>query len=173
MPALNSAALTVETVIDAPPERVRAVLLDFEKLPQWRRKQRLSNGFSVHRASDSTEVPGIKAQPGDIVKIDSVQVGQVEAEIYVRLATRPFAMSNNKLLRLLCRSTRHLCLATREANMECFPVTSLTSHHSRRTPTRHYSSTVSRGTVAWHSCSGHTHQFDLGLRTSSGSSTKT
>lgn len=89
MPGLNSAALTVETVIAAPPEIVRATLLDFDKLPRWRNKQNMITAIIVNRAGDGTVMSGIEALPGDIAKITSVQAGQVEAEIFVRTAKGP------------------------------------------------------------------------------------
>ena len=84
MPGFNSANAVAETIIDAPPKKVREVLLDMEKWPEWKNKQQLINNVHIERAGTGEMVPAVEAKVGDQAKINSVQAGDVVAILTVR-----------------------------------------------------------------------------------------
>lgn len=92
MSTSNSTSLSTSLIMHAPPERVRAVLLDFENLPKWKNRQNLILGVRVHRAVAGSEgkvtVAGVDAKVGDIVVVQSPQAGEQRAEVFVRASCR-------------------------------------------------------------------------------------
>lgn len=51
MSSFNSTSLLTSLIIHAPPERVRAILLDFENLPKWKNRQNLILDVRIERAA--------------------------------------------------------------------------------------------------------------------------
>ncbi|KAK3110015.1 hypothetical protein LTR53_016139 [Teratosphaeriaceae sp. CCFEE 6253] len=72
MPGVNSTSIMVNITTNAPPDKVRQVLLDFERIPRRKMKQ---NIFNLAERTD--------AEPGHTLQMNSVQSGEVEAEITV------------------------------------------------------------------------------------------
>ncbi|EMD00880.1 hypothetical protein BAUCODRAFT_29267 [Baudoinia panamericana UAMH 10762] len=83
MPSFNSTAVHTESIIDAAPERVRAVLLDFDKLSTWSNRQKLLISVQTQRAGTEDVIPGVEAQIGDAAVIHSAQAGHARAEVFV------------------------------------------------------------------------------------------
>ncbi|KAK4550525.1 hypothetical protein LTR36_000104 [Oleoguttula mirabilis] len=86
MPSFNSAAIVQEITINAPPEKVRECLLNFDNIPRWNNKS--IKGLALRRAGTGEAIPGIDAKPGDIITVSSGQLGDAEAVMEFNTPTR-------------------------------------------------------------------------------------
>ncbi|KAK5120174.1 hypothetical protein LTR85_006655 [Meristemomyces frigidus] len=77
MPSFNSASIATEVTVDAPPAKVREVLLAFEDGPKW--THRFIQGLAVRRAGTGEAISAFEAKPGDVVKLKTAQAGTSDA----------------------------------------------------------------------------------------------
>jgi hypothetical protein len=84
MAPLNSSAIRTEIIIRASPERVREVMLNFERISS------LNNRFMTHltayRSNTDQEIPASQAVVGDTVKLSSATsiIGESLNTVFVR-----------------------------------------------------------------------------------------